>query len=109
MHLIVPAKLVGTIVELMDGEGILVSMNPFKGDTTKSKSYHYLGGKRLKGISGRDAVLEAVKQGHKTTERIARYLNTNYNFALKSTSPCLTHLERDGKLKRDANHNWSLV
>lgn len=98
MHLIVPAKLVGTIVELMEGEGVLVSMNPHN----DKKKQHYANGKKNKGISGSDAALEILSASGKpmTYKQVGKLMASKYNFSESSASPALSVLAKSKKVIR---------
>lgn len=111
VHVIVPAKLIGTLVELLEGEGCLVSMEPYVEKVgIKKPKFAYAGGKRNKGISGYDAVIEAIKVGYRTTEKIADHMVKEYGFAPTSASPAITHLKAAGRIKQDEDSKiWSLT
>lgn len=93
MHLIVPPKLVGTIVELMEGEGVIVSMNPHN-EKGKRNGPRYAGGKRNKGISGANAALAIIKESAKplTYDKIGTLMASRHNFSVTSASPVLAKL-----------------
>lgn len=97
LHLIVPPKLVGTIVELMDGEGIIVSMNPYV--DKKSAPRRYLNGKKNKGISGIDAVI-AILTDHKKLQydKIGKLMQSKHNFAPSTASPVLSKMVKAKKI-----------
>lgn len=54
VHIVVPARMVGTIVELLNGEGLLISVSQQKSDETNpvKTKYVYTGGKRKKRVTG---------------------------------------------------------
>lgn len=98
MHLIVPPKLVGTIVELMSDEGIIVTMNPYK--NSKKQIKVYAGGKRNKGISGEEAVLTILKDAGKpmTHQQVGKLMASKFGFSANSSSPVLSRLAKGKKV-----------
>ena len=60
LKLIVPAKLVGTIVELVEGEGILVEMKPYANQRHSPIHRHH-----EPGITANDLMLEYIKAATK--------------------------------------------
>ena len=106
MKLIVPTKLVGAVVELMEGEGIIVHMAPFveenKTKPRKGSGQHYAGGKRDKGISGNEAVMAILKESKLalTAEQVGKKMAERWGFSANSASPVLSKLQADKKVKR---------
>lgn len=98
MLLIAPANLVGDIVELMDGEGIVVAIKPY--DDKKKNGKHYAGGKRNKGISGEAAAIEILKSSSKpmTSIQVGKLMKSKYGFAESSGSPVLSNLSKAKKV-----------
>lgn len=110
MHLIVPTRLVGAIVELMDGEGVVVTMSPHvETKRTNSKS-HYANGKKDKGISGPDAVREVMTQAGRPmlAKEVGRLLASKHGFAVGTASPVLSKFLAEGKVVRDDAGKYSL-
>lgn len=112
MHLIVPAKLVGTIIELLDGEGILVSTAPYdekksQAPVAKKRKFKFAHGIKNKGVRGRELALEMVGRGP-VTEAQARNIFVAKGFAPTSAQAFLSELKCEGRAKRDANGYWSL-
>lgn len=101
VHLIVPANLVGTIVELMQGSGVLVSMTPHEGREARRKHF-YRGGKRDKGISADDAILEYLRAsaGLATLKQLSSYLSSKYSFADSSAGAAVSGMIKEGLLTR---------
>lgn len=103
MHIIVPAKMIGTIVELLAGEGILVSVAPKAPDNGHTKAHRGryspgTGGRTIN--SGRTVVLEALKTGPKTIKELEDLFRTQGR-ASNSVSPVLSGLSAAGTIKVD--------
>ena len=105
--LIAPAKLVGTIVELLNDEGCLVSMRPYvETDTPKKPLHRFHGGKRNKGISAANAVLEALDKNLRIPDSIGNYIASNYGFAPNSASPALSRLLTEGRVHKEPDGSY---
>ena len=88
MHVEVPAKLVGTIIELLADEGVVISVEQMKSGAPAPR---YAGGKRNKGISSRDLVIQTVGPRGATIEQI-RTAFAGRGFAPTSVHPALNGL-----------------
>ena len=106
MHLEVPSKLVGTIIELLDGEGILVSVEPVV-DKPK-KVTRYAGGKRNKGISAVGLIVECLTKSKVLNMSQLRAFFTDRGFSENSVHPSLSKLVQDKRVKNDSG-KYSLV
>lgn len=109
IHLVAPANLVGDIVELMDGEGVIVNIKPHDAKSNGTR-HHYVGGKKNKGISGEAAALLILKESNKpmTPTQVGKIMASKHNFAVSSASPVLSNL----KIKKKVSYkdgSYSLV
>ena len=106
MHLEVPTNLVGPIIELVDNEGILVSVEPLKEKNTKK--HFYTNGKRNKGVSGIDLLMGLLKdhKGGVVFEQLKKAF-VEKGFSETSVSPILSKLSADGKIVKVGNL-WKL-
>lgn len=93
MHITVPAKVIGNIIELLSGEGILVSISPKAELAPKQAQRRYVGGRRNKGISGIDVIIMALGSGH--TAGLTSYF-ARHDFSVTSVSPSLTKARAAG-------------
>ena len=101
MHLIVPIKMVGTIIELIADEGILVSVEPV---VEKGKTFRYVGGKRNKGISGSELVLTSLRDhGGLMKVKELEAVFVGKGFSTNSVGPSVSKLVIEKKIKRDGN------
>jgi hypothetical protein len=107
MRLIVPTKLVGPIVELVEeGEGIIVTMTPHS-ETSGKKTPRYVDGKRNKGISANELVLQTLVTGPTTYEQLAQRF-VDKGFAKTSLSPTLSRLIKDKQVIESSKGFFSL-
>lgn len=108
MHLIVPIKLVGPIVELMAGEGVVVTMSQHveKVHSRKKTRHSYANGMKDKGMLGNDAVLEIMTNEARplATLEVGKLMATKHGFAESSASSYLSKLLREGKVTRDPSN-----
>jgi hypothetical protein len=110
MNLIVPVRLVGPIMELLDGEGVLVSTKPHDETmaTGNKKVFRYAGGKKNKGISSEELIKQMLADGSKTDKEMS-FAFKRHGFADTSTAASLSHYRIKGLVRRDANNKWELV
>lgn len=103
IHLIAPVALVGDIVELMDGEGVVVAIKPY--DESKPTRKSYVGGKKNKGISSENAVMNILKESSKALNsiQIGKLMSSKYKFAESSAPPALSRLVAAKKVIRNNN------
>ena len=101
MQLIVPTKLVGTIIELLEGEGVIVSMVPNNDKTKRGKNQRYADGKRNKGIAAPEAVLAILNESKValTVPQIGKLMASKHNFAESSASSTVSRLRKEKKIK----------
>jgi len=101
MHLVVPVRLVGDILQIMQGEGIMVKCEPYieTEPSTKPRSKYYVGGKKNKGIRGVDLAIEAGKSGVRERADFKRIF-TAKGFSPNSASACLSQLCDEGRFRR---------
>jgi hypothetical protein len=104
MHLIVPAALVGTIIELVSGEGIVVKVETH----TDEKKVRFANGKRNKGIKGDDLLLSLLKACAMTSEAIEKAFIAK-GFARSSVSPTVSKLRNNKKIARNDKGLWHLT
>jgi len=94
----VPAKTVGTILETLEGEVELLSVKATV-EYHQHKTMRYANGRRNKGITGKALALDLLKQGPLTTAELKRAFELK-GFAPQSSSPALSELLTEGKIKR---------
>lgn len=70
-------------------------------------SERYAGGKRLKGISGKELVLEILRSGPGDLDEIRRAF-VNRGFAAASAAPTLSNMLRDGLIRRASHGRYVL-
>ena len=99
MHIIVPAKMVGTIIELLAGEGILVSVKPQENQShSRVTKHHRATGSRIE--NGRTIILDALSSGPKTFA-VLESLFASKGRATNSVSPVLSGLTAANKVTVD--------
>lgn len=110
LHLQVPTKLLTTILELIEGEGILVKMAVLPADEKRKprKPRHYANGARLKGIDGRQLILKTLSSGPKSLTDVMSAFVT-HGFAPSSASSRLSQLRAKGEITRLADQKYALA
>lgn len=101
----VPAKLVGTVLQVLEGCGEM-SMEPHlpsQKEEPKKKAFTYRGGRRYKGISAKDAIVKAIEAagGGVTVDYLSKCLTKEYDFAPTSASAAVSELTKEGRVTRD--------
>jgi len=102
----VPAAKLGTILELLEEEGEVLSIVLTR--EHHKKPVRWANGSRNKGITGADLVLELVQKST-ITAAYARRVFIERGFAPNSSAAALSHLVGLGKIKRDVNGTFSLA
>jgi hypothetical protein len=110
VELIVPAKLFGTIMEVLEGCGVMVKAEPYvNGDASrKLPRYNGAGGSRFangqsnKGVKGNDLFLSLLPADMRTIEK--EFINRG--FALSTASATGSWLRSEGKATKDATGVW---
>jgi hypothetical protein len=75
--------------------------------TTEARQVRYAGGKRNKGISGRDLVLKVIRESSKPTPyTVVRDAMVKQGFADNSASPLLSRLRIEGLISRNDNDTY---
>jgi len=95
IHIIVPAKMIGTIIDLLDNEGILVSVTPI--DDEKKPSRHRVPRSRKNTQTGQELVLQLLSSGAKTPQQLSTLFQAQ-GFSSSSYSPCCSKLHAAGKI-----------
>lgn len=107
----VPVKMLSTIMEVLDGEGVLISAVPDEGvevaNGAKVRKNRYFGGRRSKGISGEELALQCLKDGPQTEEAITPTFQS-HGFAVNSVSAVLSKARRDNLVSRLTDGRWAL-
>jgi hypothetical protein len=104
MRIEVPAKLVGTIIELLDGEGTIVSVEQMREKAPSSgrgSGHHYAGGKKNKGISGEVLAIEILATAGRSgvAYKKAEAMFADRGFAKTSASPNLSKAVKAGRAR----------
>lgn len=95
----VPTRLISTILELVEGEGIAATVDGKQ--QQKEMKRHYVNGRRNKGITGRDLVLRSLDENDgRVMVKALEKIFTNHGFAAASYSSVVTNLEKQEKLVR---------
>lgn len=100
MTMVVPAKLIGTIVEIIDKEGIKATIVPARESTVPKKRMRYAGGKRDKGILGTELAREILSQGP-TKLKAAEKIFLEKGFAKSTAYTNMNILVRSSTAKFD--------
>ena len=92
IHVVVPTRLVGSVLELINGEGEVLHVEPFQAPPSRSKrSRRYLGGVKDKGVTGRALVLETLKDKPASRDELIAAFKAK-GFAPSSCSSTLSAL-----------------
>src|SRR5580693_2555253 len=100
MHLVVPASLVGTIIEVLNDTGVLKSLEVIDeptSDEAPKKQVRYAHGQRNKGIKGIDLVIQSLGRGSMSVGALeAEFIKRG--FSSSSLSPTLHILKSEGRI-----------
>ena len=112
MTLIVPARLVGTILDVLKGEGLMVKTEPYveteQQQQPKKKEFRYAGGKRNKGISGVDLAIQSIQAGVKTDRGLMKAFVIK-GFSENSSGPVISRLLQEGRIGRNSDGSYSFI
>jgi hypothetical protein len=84
-----------TIISALKGSATLISMTVVEEKKPKTRNHGYVDGKRNKGISGEDLVIQSLKAGAQTSEQLTATF-VERGFAPKSVSPNVSALVHRG-------------
>lgn len=106
MTLIVPAKLVGTILELLDGEGCMVRTTPHT--ATNGPKIHRRRAPRGGPNAGIKVAYAALQAGLHTSKQIEDFFESK-GLSRNSAGPRLCDLRTQGKAKQLSRNEWALA
>ena len=111
----VDARRLPTVLEALSGAATLVSVTPCQeakvADPNLKKEHFFRDGKRNKGISGHDLVLELLrsKDGKPTSFNDIAKAFVERGFVANSASPALSNLKKEGKIRALGNGRYVLA
>jgi hypothetical protein len=110
MELQVPSTLVAPIFELLEkDEGCAVTISPIEQVVAKNKKHqHYVDGKRYKGISARDLIMESLANGPKTIQQLVNAAKTK-GFSENTVSPRLSLLVKEKAVIKNSSDQYQLT
>jgi hypothetical protein len=98
------------VLEALKGAADLLSVLPCEPSAREKPPKRYSGGKRLKGISGPDCVLETLRSagGSASYARITEDLHAK-GFSPSSASPALSELKSRGLVEFEGHGSYKLT
>jgi hypothetical protein len=102
MHLRVPHDRMSVIIDTLEGSCEVVKIEQFREDDSvpKKKTFRYAGGKRDKGISGPELLMDLLGTSSRSLKSIAQDFQAR-GFARNSASAVASKLVEKGTLKRE--------
>lgn len=105
-----------TVLQVLEKSATLISVTPTTPNQTSEpptghkKVQHYVNGKRHKGISGIDLLIETLRahSGICTTDQLTKAF-VDRGFAVSSASPIVSELIKAGKLRRLDQSRLALI
>lgn len=96
----VPAAMVGVVIDVLNGEGVLMSVEPVQPVQDSKRGSRYVNGIRNKGMSAADLIMSTLEAKHSASGAELEVAFAQHGFSRTSVSPSVARAIRAGKIVR---------